>query len=307
MAKQFTFVDFFCGCGGASCGLEQAGWKSVAAIDVDSKACDTYATNFPDARVICDDVRSEAVQAALKDLTVDVVFGSPPCQGFSKRNTQTQLAKYTEMNTLPLFFLKLATSLSPRAIFMEEVPNVKRLLPDFERILGQHDYIIAYADVLDASLYGVPQKRKRFILVAIREDAMAFTSPVPSASPMTAGDGLERVPVPTMGKVLPTRAVVRIKEFNEQGRRSGQYAVMDMRKPARTIHTQSLSSTGPYTIKRDDTYHEMSLQEAARLQSFPDSFTFKGSSTSVRKQIGNAVPPELARRVAIGFSIDSSL
>ena len=131
---------------------------------------------------------------------------------------------------------------------------------------------------------------------------MTFTLPTPLPRPMTAAEGLARIPQPAIGRILPQRAVDRIHEFKERGRRSGQYAVMDLQRPARTIHTQTLSSTGPYTIKRGETYHELSVEEAARLQSFPDTFVFTGPSTSVRRQIGNAVPPELARQFAFGLS-----
>ena len=83
----------------------------------------------------------------------------------------------------------------------------------------------------------------------------------------------------------------------------GNYAVMNLDRPSPTIHTQTGSATGPFTIKRGAQYYTMSEEEAARLQSFPASFRFEGSSTSVRRQIGNAVPPMLANAIAKGIRL----
>lgn len=295
------FLDLFCGCGGTSAGFQQAGWVPVGALDCDGKAMATYALNFPQATTMCDDVRTPDVQDRLVAMfgsgQVDVVFGSPPCQGFSSRNTQSHTAKYDALNDLPLIFARLAVRLGPKAILMEEVPRAAVLAPQLEAIFKDAGYDIVSYSVVNAAQHGVPQQRKRFVLVAYASERVAQT-PLVAEAEVTVREALAQLPVPPYGRVVTERVRQRILEWDEKGRQAGQYAVMNLDKPARTVHTQTLSSTGPYTIKRGDVYHELSVPEAARLQTFPAQFQFFGPVTTVRKQIGNAVPPTLARKLA---------
>ena len=99
---------------------------------------------------------------------------------------------------------------------------------------------------------------------------------------------------------MSERTRLKIQELVREKKRliGGNYAIMDISKPSSTIHTQTHSCTGPYTIKRGENYHTLSIQEAARIQSFPPTFKFTGSLVSQRRQIGNAVPPNLAKDIA---------
>lgn len=297
------FLDLFCGCGGTSEGFRQAGWVPDGALDCDARAVATYALNFPRTTTLCADVRDPDVQdrlvARFGGGQVDVVFGSPPCQGFSSRNTQTthNTAKYEALNELPVVFAHLAVRLGPKAILMEEVSRAAVLAPRLKQIFQDAGYDTVCHAVVDAARHGVPQHRKRFVLVACASDKVEHT-PLMAEPEVTAREALTQLPVPPYGRVVTERVRERILEWDEKGRQAGQYAVMNLDKPARTVHTQTLSSTGPYTIKRGDVYHELSVLEAARLQTFPPDFQFHGPVTTVRKQIGNAVPPTLARKIA---------
>lgn len=298
------FVDLFCGCGGATSGFSDAGWIPCIALDVNRRAIESYRANFPNVDTICADITDPTVQRELSARVneVDVVFGSPPCQGFSSRNTNRENVRYECMNSLPGLFARLAVALSPRVVVMEEVPRAesvirKEVLP----VLMDAGFTIAFFDTVNAANHGVPQNRKRLILIATRGHVVVTEMIVEPKLSVT--DALSCSPVPVIGRVVTERVRDRILRWNERGRRAGQYAIMDVSKPARTVHTQTLSSTGPYTIKRGDTYHELSVSEAARLQSFPHDFKFCGPVTSQRVQIGNAVPPRLARSIAASISL----
>ena len=297
--RALTFLDLFSGCGGASCGFRAAGWTPLGAVDVDEAALRTYRANFEGAEVVCGDVRDEALRARLVEAfrgRVDAVVGGPPCQGFSSRNTHKEQPRYEAMNALPMSFVELALALEPRAVLIEEVPKARVVVPAVRARFEEAGYAVWHGEV-DASAHGVPQRRKRLLLVATKGND--FAPPAPTLPAPSAGEALRRAPVPAAGPPVAERVRAKIVQYGEKGLRAGQYAVMDLSKPARTIHTQTLNSTGPYTLKRGDVYHVMSVEETARLQSFPPAFAFVGCATGVRKQIGNAVPPELARRFAL--------
>ena len=297
-----TFCDLFCGSGGTSCGFVAAGFTPVCAVDFDKAALKTYAQNFPCAKRIEGDIRSEQVQAELLSLPpVDCVIMCPPCQAFSARNLQENKSEDPK-NLLPLISARLVVKMRPKSVFMEEVVQCRRLAAELVDIFSNAGYDVSHT-VLFASDYGVPQKRRRFILTATRRDAqVSFTHP-PTCAPISAGEALSRHPVPPMGPEVKAATRERILELRRSNRRliGGNYALMDLSKPSPTIHTQITSSTGPYTIERGDKLHTLSIEEAARLQSYPPNFAFVGSKVAVRKQIGNSVPPMLAAAFARQF------
>lgn len=277
--------------------MRAAGWSPVCAVDMDAVSLETYSLNFPSARTLRGDLRDPAVQEELlsEHAGVDGVVGGPPCQGFSSLHNVSG-ARYDEMNRLPMTFASVALSLSPRVIFMEEVPRAASVVRDVAARVVSAGYAV-WTGVLDASLYGVAQRRKRLLLVAVRGGAM-FEPPLPGPA-LTVAEALSRAPAPAWGRQVSEYVRRKILEYDERGRRAGQYEVMDVTQPARTVTTQTYSNTGPYTQKRAGVYYELSLQEAARLQSFPPDFVLAGSVKNQRKQLGNAVPPELMRRVAM--------
>ena len=300
-----TLVDLFSGCGGTSCGFHMAGWTPVCAVDMDENAIHTYAMNFKNAETICGDIRSaEVKKRLLKYRGVDAVIGGPPCQGFSKRNMITN-SRYDRMNQLPFHFARIAVSLKPRVICMEEVAAATPIIEQVRRILETAGYDVQYRIIL-ASDYQVPQNRKRLILVATYNATFSLPQ---TMRPISAGEALRKRPIPKRGEVVTDNAHKRIIQLLETGQRmiGGNYGVMDLNKPAPTIHTQTCSATGPFTIQRGNTFYGMSTEEAARLQSFPHSFKFYGTTTSIRRQIGNAVPPKLAQHLALGVSLERKI
>jgi DNA (cytosine-5)-methyltransferase 1 len=293
------FVDLFCGCGGASAGFEQAGWRSKCGVDHDMNAINTYAANFPHAEAIQGDVTGSRVRRMLKKHKyVDVVFGGPPCQGFSS-NTMIKTEKHATLNKLPVIFAQIAVSLLPRAIIMEEVQGASIVIPDVIQVLENAGYHVVFSRMVMASDYGVPQRRKRWLLVAMRTSA-TFALPPPVRMPISVAKALSSDPIPPFGRIVSPHAHLRILEVlsGQRKYRDGKYTVIDMSKSSRTVLTSSLPASGPFTIQRGNDFYMLSVQEVARLQSFSSKFKFTGSETSIRRQIGNAVPAALAKVVA---------
>ena len=291
-----NFVDLFCGCGGTSEGFRQAGFIPKCAVDINEDAINTYKKNFTDTEAILGDIRNEKTQNYLinKYKNIPLLIGCPPCQAFSKRNLHS---KHDDVkNELPIVYANFALRLNPDVIFMEEVPQCQRILPDIISIL-QEKYILQHK-VIYASNHNVPQKRKRFILIAHKKH---ITFQFPHDKPEISVDSaLKMNPVPPIGSLVSQKTKSKIQELEVLKKRliGGNFAIMDTSKPSPTIHTQTHSCTGPYTIKRGENYHTLSIEEVARIQSFPHTFTFTGTLVSKRRQIGNAVPPKLAKEIA---------
>lgn len=171
---KYKVLDLFCGCGGISEGYLLAGFDIVGGIDFNEHATLTFAQNFKGAKVHNIDINSFTNEQVLLEYgEVDVIVGGPPCQGFSTANRH-QKEKDDPRNKLFFEYIRFVQNIHPKVIMIE---NVRGLLTRdngyainrIEEILGEEGYNISYR-VLDASDYGVPQNRKRAIIVGIRKD-----------------------------------------------------------------------------------------------------------------------------------------
>lgn len=322
-AHDFAFVDLFAGCGGLSCGLEMAGLRSVVGMDADECAMRTYLANFPESKAIVGRVGDAGIEEELRAEwgggRAFAVVGGPPCQGLSlagKRDDDDV------RNTLPLKFAHLAISLAPRYVVMEEVPVFETarggtFLSDVLSAFAAAGYTTQHA-VLHAVRYGVPQARRRFVLVACRADAaVPRWPPTPThGEAVTVGQAFaahppdfshpDCAPPPVLNTAACEKVRMRMQGVVQPSCFPNAYRVLDETRPSRTITTQcGFHSTGPFTV--DDPVRglrRMSVHEAKVLQSFPQSFRVLPTAGTTRmafRQIGNAVPPLLAR--AIGKAI----
>ena len=167
-------LDVFSGAGGFSLGFEMAGCESVCAVEIDKWAAETYAFNHPSANVLVEDIRFFSDEDARLSVgrTPDIIIGGPPCQGFSIC-TKNAGDPTDPRNSLFREFLRMGKIFSPKAMVMENVPNIVRartasgenvvdvIRGEFERL----GYSV-YTAVLNAPDYGIPQMRKRFFLLA---------------------------------------------------------------------------------------------------------------------------------------------
>jgi DNA (cytosine-5)-methyltransferase 1 len=194
-------VDLFAGAGGLSLGLEQAGFDVVSSVEYDPVHATTHAFNFPHTDVLCDDAAKISVNTLLESIKagwkkhhpdlewsgkVDLVAGGPPCQGFSwMGKRQVDDAR----NDLIFHFFRLTNALQPKYFVMENVPGIasgqhSELLDDLISRFRKAGYVVPAPQILNAADYGVPQDRKRFILLGYREDMTPVSHPVPTVRPV---------------------------------------------------------------------------------------------------------------------------
>ncbi len=189
--KRPIAIDLFAGVGGLSLGFEQAGFDVVAAVEFDPIHAATHKHNFPNCSVICRDVRtlsgSEIRSAAgLGNRTIDVVFGGPPCQGFSLIG---QRVLDDPRNSLVFHFLRLVGELKPRAFVMENVPGMATgshtaLLRELVDRFKELAYKVRQPHrILNAANFGVPQDRRRLVLMGARKDTFLPDYPIPTTVP----------------------------------------------------------------------------------------------------------------------------
>ena len=334
-------VDFFCGAGGMSYGLTQAGIKVLAGID-NSKDCEaTYQRNIPEARYIRHDIVSLTAPELGRRLGIqpddpDLIFcGCSPCQFWSKIRTDKMKSEKTAF--LLKQFQRFIRHFRPGFVVVENVPGLARtkdhtILDDFIRFLKKLNYNCADG-IINAVQYGVPQNRMRYLLIASR---VAEVRPLPKDetsehltvadvigqmngfAPISAGTrdqsefnhttmslsdkNLERIAItPRSGgtrKAWAGRADLQIDAYRQSDAIFRDvYGRMAWDKPAPTITTKFLSlSNGRFGHPDED--RAISVREGAALQTFPASYVFVGSSlAALGRQIGNAVPPVLAKRI----------
>src|SRR6266850_1908935 len=183
-SRRLMAIDLFSGCGGLTLGLKLAGFRVAAAVEMSKLAVETYRENHPEVLVWQKDIRSVRAseimcQISLKPGELDLLAGCPPCQGFSSLRTLNGGRRVLDpRNDLILQFLRFVRVLKPKAVMMENVPGLIRTrrfrhLADRLRRMGY-----AYnCGVLDAADYGVPQRRRRMILLASRKAAPPFALP----------------------------------------------------------------------------------------------------------------------------------
>lgn len=329
---EISVVDFFCGCGGTSAGLRLAGMKIVAGIDCDSIALETFATNFPEAVALNADVSKlscEELETNLGALRRPLLLAAcAPCQPFSKQNRHKSVSdnRLVLLDTLHDF----VRHLRPEYILLENVPGMQRVQEGpffrFIELLTQEGYEFDY-EVKDAKDYGVPQSRRRLVLIASRlgevtlpkhthgiEDELVDYETVGNAlnkyPPIEAGQTCNSVPNHQAAHVSKLN-LERLRNTPEGGdrrdwpeelllechkRKTGYtdtYGRLSTSEPAKTLTTKCISiSNGRFGHPSQD--RALSVREAAALQSFPDDFIFEGTLIQTAKQVGNAVPVRFA-------------
>jgi DNA (cytosine-5)-methyltransferase 1 len=186
--KGMTAIDLFCGAGGLTHGLKRAGFKVVAGVEIDNEIAKTYEVNHPDTKLIIKDLREVTgkeilEKAGLKE--IDLVAGCPPCQGFSSLTSKYK--KDDPKNDLVLEMARIIEELRPEMVMMENVSGIanrgRPILNEFVSRLESYGYVVNMG-VLQMADYGVPQSRKRFVLLA----GKGFRIEFPKKSNCRGGD-----------------------------------------------------------------------------------------------------------------------
>ena len=287
-------LDLFCGAGGFSLGFWASGFD-VVGIDRDADASRTYMSNIGHANIA--DIRdvSEFPDA-------DVLIAGPPCQPWSRAGKR--LGEQDDRDGLSTV-LQVAKNVSPAVVVIENVPDIGRggkrqYLDEFELQLRALGYQVA-EHLLNASDYGVPQHRRRLFVTGIRDHA-PLVSPPHMSWTVTVKQAIPgRCKRSVSGSHMVSESMDAYIEKYE--RASGCRVPRDVHtdRPSRTLTVRNLSgATGDMLRLRlpDGQRRTLTVQEAARLQSFPDWFRFQGTERSRFEQIGNAVPPLLSIAIA---------
>jgi len=345
--EPLFLADLFAGAGGLTEGFRQAGFTPVLAIEMDKWAAQTYTSNYGD-HVLATAIEHVAVRRIPKGLAwsgfdcvgtrvsletppIDVLVGGPPCQGFSPLGRMNDWDKHDPRNELWRHYTRILEIVRPKVFLIENVPEllVSQEFVSLKAIVAGLGYDIAY-DVLNSANFGVPQVRRRAIVVGSRVGKPGL--PRECADRMTVRHAIDDLPLKPDGRnwhvarnPLPS-SVERYKCVPPGGNRfdllrkrpdltpdcwkrkkSGSVDVfgrMEWDKPAPTIRTEFFKpEKGRYLHPR--AHRPITIREAARLQTFSDSFIFVGSNVQVAKQIGNAVPVKLAR--ILGSHINATL
>lgn len=328
--RNFLTVELFAGAGGLALGLEQAGLITVALNEVEPSACNTLAINRPQWQVIRSDVRD----ISFTEFTnIDLVSGGFPCQAFSYAGEK--LGFEDTRGTLFFEFARAIQVIQPKVFLAENVRGLLnhdhgKTLATIRSIISDLGYTLIEPKILKALFYRVPQKRERLFLVGIRNNLVRFATfkwPSPYHRILTLNDALKAgelyaTDVPTSpGQTYPTRKQKILsyvppggywrnlpndlqKEYMQgsyflSGGKTGMARRLSWDEP-------SLTLTCAPAQKQTERCHPvetrpLTIREYARIQTFPDDWQFCGSLSSQYKQIGNAVPVNLAQ--AVGRSL----
>lgn len=328
--KDYSVLELFAGAGGLAIGLEKAGIKCKALNEIDKWACKTLRENRPNWNVLEGDIKQFDFSSYKNE--VDIVTGGFPCQAFSYAGKKLGLKD--ARGTLFYEFARAVKEVQPKICIGENVKGLLNhekgdTLKGMLSILDEIGYrVVTPINILKAINYNVPQKRERLILVGIRKDILTeFNYPKPYTKIYNLKDALKKgelfktnVPqskgstypehkkkvldmVPPKGywRDLPldVQKKYMLKSFYLGGGKTGMARRIGWDEPCLTL-TCSPAQKQTERCHPDET-RPFTVREYARIQTFPDEWKFEGSISQQYKQIGNAVPVNLAKE--IGFSI----
>ena len=327
--NNYTSIELFAGAGGLALGLEEAGLHHVMLNEFDHTACDTLRNNRPNWNVIEGDIHT--IDFSQYQGKVDVVTGGFPCQAFSYAGKK--LGFEDARGTLFFEWARAVKEIQPKICIGENVRGLLshengKTIKGMIDVLTELGYTVLTPQVLKAIYYKVPQKRERMILVGIRKDiSTEFYYPKPSRHIFTTKDALKKgslydcdvpesegekypekkrkvldlVPLGGYWRDLPVDIQKEYMKgsFYLGGGKTGMARRISWDEPCLTL-TCAPAQKQTERCHPDET-RPFTVREYARIQTFPDSWKFAGSMTQQYKQIGNAVPVNLAKE--IGYSI----
>lgn len=366
-------VDLFAGAGGMTLGFEQAGFDVLASVEIDPIHCATHQFNFPFWKIFCKsivEITSEEIrnESGIGDQEIDVVFGGPPCQGFSligKRNLDDP------RNALVDQYIRLVLDLQPKFVVLENVKGMtvgkhREFILEIIYKFEENGYqVLKNYKILNAAEYGVPQNRERLFLLACRQGLELPNYPLPTSRPPKKKQPTSnQLPLsPTVSKAFQGLPVIEnysvlyeqdwvvadfgkpsnyVKKINNIYSKSDNYSYqrqydsriltsslitvhseeskkrfestlpgkiepisrlhkLDPKGICNTLRAGTASNRGSFTSPRPihpNLPRCITVREAARLHSYPDWFRFHVTKWHGFRQIGNSVPPLLAKAIA---------
>lgn len=333
--EKYTAIDLFCGAGGLHIGFENAGFNIKLCVDNNDIVEKTHKRNFPNIPIINRDINkvsTDEIREYLDDNKVDVIIGGPPCQGFStighRVSSNPEKRKQKDpRNELVLTYARIINEIRPKFIVMENVKGILTLekgayLNNVLSILAKAGYDVEYK-LINMADYGVPEVRERVIIIG-NSIGMPVTFPTPDHSD-NPNDNLpawencwdvlkdleKMADNPSFNHVAlkhTCKNIERYKLIPEGGRLpedklskelyrknfGNTYKRLARNRPALTMVPGNDAFPIHPTLNRS-----LTVREAARIQTFPDSIIFEGNRRQQGHQVGNAVPPVFSKKLAI--------
>lgn len=331
-------IDLFCGCGGVTEGLKQAGFKVVAAVDNDPICCQTYRLNHPEVNLLEKDIcktSARSLKLILGKRKLDLLVVCAPCQPFSSLNKSK---KSDERVYLILQSVRFTKALKPKYVLFENVPGITKNSSVIDRLkleFTKLGYILSEPKQVDAADYGVPQRRVRCVIVASRKKMVSLPPPTtPTGHRITVRDAIGNLPpagfVNSKDSLHVCRkhskiTIERLQHISHDGgsrdelpdqlklschkkldQTDGVTHYCDVYGRMRWDTVAPTLTTGCTDVTKGRYAHPVfdraiTLREAALLQTFPPNYHFYGNSGQIARQIGNAVPVNLAKNLALIF------
>jgi DNA (cytosine-5)-methyltransferase 1 len=316
-------ISFFAGAGGLDLGFEAAGFQHMASFEFNATFCKTLLHNRPNWHVFNEDLsQRDRIVSILSDrLSIrapfDGVFhGGPPCQSFSIAANQ-RFSKnggnfkrvgfaHEHYGTLLFDYIAYIRQFRPRAFLLENVPGLEDVdgggqLTEALAMLAGDGYTISKPTILNAVNYQIPQDRKRLFVVGFRDDARAIELPLGGSPPVPCYKAFERPMAADDNHIVRNHRADSVLRYMElrygQREKLGRVDRLDPRLPSKTVIAGGTGGGGRSHL-HPDVPRTLSPREAARLQTFPDSFIFTGPPARQLTQVGNAVPPVMGWHLA---------
>ena len=308
--NELNVIDLFCGCGGMSNGLTDAGLNVIAGIDIWDIAVESYNKNFQH-KAYCEDLTKLSPEKFNElynkdNKNIDILVGGPPCQSFSIAGKRD---KNDPRNALFMEYVKYLNYFKPKAFIMENVIGLlSKKTNDGEKVIDiimnelnkNYNCII---NKLYASDFEVPQNRRRTIIIGIKKDLNILPK-----EPELIIDKIEnRIPVKTIllekkeidkKYYLSEKAIIGIENKKKKNKEKGYgfgAQFLDFNKPSYTIPARYWRDGYDSLVKYNDKeIRKLTIIELKRIQSFPDDYIITGSNKDIIIQIGNAVACKLA-------------
>lgn len=329
--RDLSLVELFAGAGGLALGLEKAGFRSVLLNEKDKFACQTLRFNRPEWNVVEDDISN--VDFTHLNGKIDLLTGGFPCQPFSYAGKQ--LGFEDIRGTLVFEMARAIKEIQPKVFLAENVKGLAendngKTLETIISILEEIGYEIIEKDIYKALFYKTPQKRERLIIIGVRKDIAhkaTFEKPSPYhrilnlRDAFKAGELYENDVPESAGQKYPKRKAeimsyvpeggywrdlpldLQIEymkgSFHLGGGKTGMARRLSWSEPSLTLTCAPAQKQTERCHPSED--RPLTTREYARIQTFPDNWIFQGSASQIYKQIGNAVPVNLA--FAIGKSL----
>lgn len=323
MRNEINYIDLFSGAGGMSLGFDQVGFNNIFSIDIEPRFCETYKTNFPKHNLIQKDISklsNEEIKSLIGNQIIDVIIGGPPCQGFSMAGNIGRKFIDDSRNQLFREFARIVEIVQPSYFVMENVARLfthnkgetkKEIIELFKKMNYNVD-----CKVVNTADFGIPQVRNRVLFIGNRISNTIVFPTKTIDKPISIKQAIDKLPKLKSGEKskIPNhismkhseQMLEKMKYVSDGGNRNEIPELIrpksgDVRKYIRYKSTEpAVCVTGDMRkIFHYSQNRALTVRELATLQTFPLDFVFKGSTISQQQQVGNSVPPILAKEIAL--------